>query len=118
MLTVPRLRGAAQLRLFVQELTFDRACKILKVHPTTLRRWLRDDPEPPQAALLALYWLTHYGWSDAQSQAHWSHQFMVRKVERLEQVLAFNPPAHWQASNESEFRAPGLQWSMDWPDLA
>lgn len=118
MLTVPRLRGADQLRLFVHELTFERSCRVLKVHPTTLRRWLRDSPEPPQAALQALYWLTHYGWSHAQSQCHWSHQFLVQKVDRLERQLAFTVPDAWAAANEDAFMAPGLQWSMEWPGQA
>jgi hypothetical protein len=34
MLTVPRIGGAAQLRLFVHKMGFERACK------ATMRRWL------------------------------------------------------------------------------
>ena len=114
---MPRLRGASQLRLFVHELTFNRTCKILAVHPTTLRRWLRDDPEPPQAALQALYWLTSYGFSDAESQVHWSHQFLVHKVRQLERRLSFQMKAAWHdAANEPHLAAPGHV--ITWPDLA
>lgn len=118
MLIPPRLRGAEQLRLFVHELTFDRTCQVLKVHPTTLRRWLRDDPEPPQAALQALYWLTSYGFSDAAAQVHWSHQYLAARVRQLEQLLAFRAGDDWRAANEDAWAAPGLQLTWEWPGRA
>lgn len=33
MLKPPKVGGAAQLRLFVDELGFDRSCQILEIHP-------------------------------------------------------------------------------------
>lgn len=84
MLKPPRVGGADQLRLFVDELGFDQACKILDVHPSTMRGWLRGARQCPKAALMALYWLTSYGYSDACSEAHWTHQFMLYKVRELE----------------------------------
>lgn len=108
MLTVPRIGGAAQLRLFVEELGFAQACKAVAVHPTTMRRWLRGDPEPPQAPLQALYWLTSWGFSDACSQAHWSHQVLVGRLRALQAREAFRAPGHWAAANEADYHAPGL----------
>jgi hypothetical protein len=109
MLTVPRLGGAAQLRLFVEELGFERACKVVDVHPATMRRWLREESPPPLAALQALYWLTHWGFHDAFSQAHWSHQALVHKVAQLQAALDWRAPARWgDAANEADYHAPGL----------
>ena len=102
MLKVPRIGGAAQLRLFVDELGFARSCKILQIHENTLRRWLREEIPVPQAAIQALYWLTSWGFSDACSEAHWSHQFLLGKVRALERE--WRAPAHWQAANDPEYR--------------
>lgn len=108
MLKPPRIGGAAQLRLFIHEIGFEHACKVVDVHPATMRRWLRDAVPVPQAALQALYWLTSWGFSDACSEAHWSHQFLVGKVRELEQALTWRAPARWQAANEPAYHAPGL----------
>lgn len=88
MLKPPKVGGAEQLRLFVHQLGFDRCVKILDIHPSTLRGWLRGARPAPQAALQALYWLTDWGYSVACSEAHWSHQFMIYKVRELEARLA------------------------------
>lgn len=106
MLKVPRIGGAAQLRLFVDELGFARSCKILQVHENTMRRWLREETPVPQAAIQALYWLTSWGFSDACTEAHWTHQFMLGKVRALEAALNWRAPEHWQAANDPEFRVP------------
>lgn len=88
MLKPPKVGGADQLRLFVDELGFDWSCKTLDVHPSTMRGWLRDARPAPQAAMQSLYWLTSYGFSDACTEAHWSHQYLVFKVKELEERLA------------------------------
>jgi hypothetical protein len=110
MLKEPRIGGAAQLRLFVHEIGFDRACQVVEVHAATMRRWLRGAvPVPvPPAAMQALYWLTHWGFSDAAAEVHWSHQYLVVKVRELQAALAWSAPASWQAANEPSYRAPGL----------
>lgn len=108
MLKVPRIGGAAQLRLFVDELGFERACSAIACHPTTMRRWLGERTPVPQAALQSLYWLTHWGFSDAAAEVHWSHQFLVGKVRELETALSWHAPAAWSAANERAYRAPGL----------
>lgn len=108
MLKVPRIGGAAQLRLFVGEIGFAQACKVLEVHENTLRRWLREETPAPAAAMQALYWLTSWGFADACSEAHWTHQFLLGKVRQLEAALAWSAPPTWQAANEPEFRTLGL----------
>lgn len=108
MLKVPNIGGAAQLRLFVEELGFDRACQAVKVHPTTMRRWLREESEPPQAAVQALYWLTSWGFTDAAAEVHWSHQHLVFRVRELEAAMHWRAPDRWAPANEEAFNAPGL----------
>ncbi len=108
MLKEPRLGGAAQLRLFVDELGFDRACLAIDVHPSTMRRWLRDAAPVPKAAIAALYWLTSWGFSDAAAEVHWSHQYLMCKVRELETQLSWFAPAEWSAVNEPDYHAPGL----------
>ncbi len=88
MLKPPKLAGAGQLRLLVDDLGFDWSCKVIDVHPSSMRRWLREAQPTPQAALQALYWLTSWGYSDACAEAHWSHQYLVFKVRELEERLA------------------------------
>jgi|GEM_PF-6251615 hypothetical protein len=108
MLKEPRIGGAAQLRLFVHELGFERACKAIDVAPTTMRRWLREATPVPMAALAALYWLTSYGFSEACAEVHWSHQFLLSKVRTLEARLYWQAPSDWEAVNEPDYHAPGL----------
>ncbi len=108
MLKPPRVGGEAQLRLFVDDLGFAWACKAINVHETTMRRWLRGTVPVPQAALQALYWLTSWGFSEACTEAHWSHQYLVGKVHRLEAARDWRAPGHWQAENEPAYHAPGL----------
>jgi hypothetical protein len=107
-LKLPKIKGAAHLRLFVDELGFDQACKAIEVHPATMRRWLRDATPVPQAALQALYWLTTWGFHDAAAEVHWSHQILMGKVRELEARLAWRAPDRWDAANEPRLHAPGL----------
>ena len=108
MLKVPRIGGADHLRLFVDEIGFERACRVLQVHENTMRRWLRGATPVPQASLQALYWLTSWGYSDACTEAHWTHQFLLGKVRELEAALNWRAPSTWLAANEAEFRTLGL----------
>ncbi|MES2483785.1 MAG: hypothetical protein V4609_17510 [Pseudomonadota bacterium] len=101
MLKPPKLAGAGQLRLFVDELGFEWACKCVDVHPSTMRRYLREATPVPQAVLQALYWLTRYGFTDAAAEVHWSHQYLVCKVRELEAALAWRAPDRWQAANDA-----------------
>lgn len=87
MLKPPRVGGADHLRLFVEELGFTWACQVIDVHPATMRAWLRGSRPVPAASMQALYWLTSYGFSEACSEAHWSHQWLCYKVRELENRL-------------------------------
>lgn len=108
MLKAPRIGGAAQLRLFVDELGFAHACAVVQCHPATMRRWLREETAVPAAPLQALYWLTHWGFSDAAAEVHWSHQVLVCRVRELEQALAWRAPIGDRAANQRDYRAGGL----------
>lgn len=44
MLKPPKLAGAGQLRLLVDDLGFDWSCTVIDVHPSSMRRWLRAGP--------------------------------------------------------------------------
>lgn len=112
MLKNPKVRGLAQLRLFVEEMGFRQACRAIAVHESTMRRWLRGQVEPPISAVQALYWLSSYGFSDAAAEVHWSHQFLLSRVRQLEAQVAFRPADSWQACNEDAYQAPGLQLSL------
>ncbi len=101
MLKPPRVGGADQLRLFVEDLGFDWACQCIDVHPATMRRWLRGAVPVPQAPLQALYWLSTWGFSDACSEAHWSHQVLVARVRELEAALAWRAVTPAQAANDA-----------------
>ncbi len=84
MLKPPRLNGIEHLRLFVSFLTIERACKIVDVHPATMRRWLRGSAPIPTAALQALYWLTPWGFSDAFSESHQTHRYLTWRLRQME----------------------------------
>lgn len=107
----PRIGGAAYLRDFIHDIGFERACKIIDVHPSTMRRWLREDPPPPQTALQALYWLTGWGFQDAFSDCHWAHQANTLRVRQLQAQLdatKFTPSTLAAANDEIYNTRPHL----------
>lgn len=101
MLKRPKIAGAAQLKLFVDEIGFAESCATLDIHPATLRKWLRGGAPVPQAALQALYWLTSWGFSDAAAEVHWSHQFMLAKLREYERALGLRPAPDLASANEA-----------------
>lgn len=105
MLKPPKLGGADQLGHLVNDLGFERSCEIVDCHPATLRKWLRGAAPVPAAAMQALYWLTSFGYSDACSEAHWSHQWAMGRIRELEALLGVNPRLG-QASNDAQPLAP------------
>ncbi|MBN9407635.1 MAG: hypothetical protein J0H69_00670 [Burkholderiales bacterium] len=110
----PKVGGPAELRLFVDDVGgLTRACKLIDVSEATMRRWLREDGRPPLAALQALYWLTKWGFSDACSEAHWSHQYLLGKIRQLEACLAFEAPVR-RAANEPMFHQPPGRVRTGW----
>lgn len=107
MLKAPKLGGAGQLRVFIDELGFAPACAAVDVHPATMRKWLREAAPVPQAALQALYWLTSYGFSAAAAEVHWANQILSARVRELERRLGeFDAiQAHRSAANDQQARA-------------
>lgn len=62
MITAPReVFYPDVFRLFVEELGRKRVCKMLDIHPQTLRRWLNGRGPIPRMAMMAMYWETQYG---------------------------------------------------------
>lgn len=57
---------------------------LLDVHPRTVQRWLADDAAP-RAVLLALFWMTRWGRSQLDAQAHNDAQHAAR-LARLAQL--------------------------------
>lgn len=106
MLKAPRVAGAAQLRLFVDQIGFAASCEAVDVHPATMRKWLRDAAPVPRAALSALYWLTTWGFTDAAAEVHWSHQALLSKVRELERQLGQLDIAHTARVASNDAAAP------------
>lgn len=48
-------------RLMVHEMTMERTTKLLGVHETTVRRWLREAVPVPRVVFLALFWESRWG---------------------------------------------------------
>lgn len=95
MLSRPRISGSAQLRELVDGYGgVDRVCKDFRVAKSLLARYLSGSLEPPYTFMLAIYWQGPYGFSQAFSESHWTHQynFSKRRVaeercQKLEQSL-------------------------------
>lgn len=95
MLTAPRnIGGIEDFRIMVDQLTEVKALRILGVHRTTLRRWLGGYAKVPRHAVLALYWETHWGRaqidSDRQYVIHLLNQqitFLRKENNRLVAAL-------------------------------
>ena len=68
------------------------------------RRWLRGDVPVPQAALQALYWLTHWGLEDAECSLDWRFKLMRVRVECLEEALGYRPKVNIDAANDPVFQ--------------
>lgn len=57
MITAPKeIFSTEFFGLMVHEMTMERTTKLLGVHETTVRRWLRGAVPAPRAVFLALFW--------------------------------------------------------------
>ena len=91
----PKLGGARDCRNLVEDYGgIDQVCKAFKVTPDLVNRYLSGQIEPPYTFLLALYWQSRYGFDQAFSESHWSHQYNCfrlaesqERVKSLEKVL-------------------------------
>lgn len=80
----PALGGVDQLRLFLADIPWIDAPKVLGVHENTLRRWLRGESRIPRAVLEALYWRSTYGFQHAYTASHWTHRWAWERLKALE----------------------------------
>lgn len=91
----PKLGGARDCKNLVADFGgIDQVCKCFRVEPALLNRYITGQIEPPYTFLLALYWQSRYGFEQAFSEAHWTHNYnsfklaeSQEKVKQLELVL-------------------------------
>lgn len=88
MITAPKDAFSSEFfALMVHELTAARTIKLLDVHPTTLRRWLRGSVPIPKAACLALFWESRWGRSVIDSDHLYEVQLMRQRIRILEEQV-------------------------------
>lgn len=86
MISAPKsIAGLEVFSMFVDELGQETACKMLEVHRTTMRRWLRGAVPVPRMAVLALYWETKYGRSLIETDQVNEIRILYRQVKILEE---------------------------------
>lgn len=91
----PTLGGQDHCRNLVADFGgIDLVCKKFKVGQDLLNRYLSGQLEPPYTFMLALYWQSRYGFDQAFSESHWTHNYNCfklaeakEKVNHLERVL-------------------------------
>jgi hypothetical protein len=94
-LTFPVLAGSQQFRHLVSALGgVAYVSSKFKMTPELVHSYLTGAIDPPYTVLLALYWHSHYGFSQAFSEAHWTHNYnsfkrreAEEKVVHLERVV-------------------------------
>lgn len=80
MLSLPRISGSTQLEHLVHAYGgAEKTAKDLRIHKGLLSRYLNGSQEPPYTLLLAIYFAGPYGFSQAFSESHWTHQYNYRK---------------------------------------
>lgn len=91
----PKLGGSRDCKNLVDDFGgIDLVCKLFKVSPELVNRYLAGQIEPPYTFMLALYWQSRYGFDQAFSESHWSHNYnsfklaeSQERVKQLERVL-------------------------------
>jgi DNA-binding transcriptional regulator YdaS (Cro superfamily) len=73
--------------LMVHETTMERTSKLLGVHPTTLRRWVRGVSPVPKIAAMALFWETRWGRSVIDCDHLAELNLMRQRVRILERQV-------------------------------
>lgn len=94
-LSMPKLGGSEQCRTLVSAYGgIHRVAEDFQIDPNLLNRYLTGQIEPPYSFLVALYWHTDYGFKQAFSEAHWTHQYNTfryhqadEKCKALERVV-------------------------------
>jgi hypothetical protein len=108
MLSAPKdIYGAGAFEHFLAELGMDRVCKILGVHPNTVRGWKRGAHRIPKMAVLALYWETQYGRSLIECEMvneirllYQRNQILQRQLTRANDMVTGLRRLHAGTANE------------------
>lgn len=84
----PKLGGDRDCKHLVSDYGgIDRVSKDFKVSVDLVNSYITGQLEPPYTFLLALYWQSTYGFSQAFAESHWSHQYnCFRLAESQEKV--------------------------------
>jgi len=89
LMSMPVLAGAAQLRELVHVYGgFARTSRDFRIAESTLAGYLSGKHEPPYTLLLALYWQGPYGFEQAFSESHYTHQENWSKRRAAEERVA------------------------------
>lgn len=94
-LTFPVLAGAQQFRHLVSALGgVSFVSKKFKMNDELVNSYMTGEIDPPYTVLLALYWHSYHGFSQAFSEAHWTHDYnsfrrrqAEEKIVHLERVI-------------------------------
>lgn len=89
-LAFPKLQGSQQFRHLVSDLGgIHYVSKQFRMSEALVRSYLIGEIDPPYTVLLALYWHSHYGFSQAFSDAHWAHDYNSFLRHRAEEKVLY-----------------------------
>jgi hypothetical protein len=89
MIAMPKsIGGYNDFKIMVDQLSEERACSILDIHRTTLRRLLKPDAKVPRAYVVALYWETKWGRGQIDSDHLFELQLLHNKINWLKKENA------------------------------
>lgn len=75
----PTLAGVDQFRELVHVFGgAELVCKQLRIAPELLAAYMSGELEPPYSLMLAVYWHSPFGFSQAFSESHWTHAHNFR----------------------------------------
>lgn len=111
MITVPKdIFSAEFFALMVHETTMERTSKLLGVHQTTLRRWLRGATPVPRVVSMALFWETRWGRSvidcDHQTEIDLLRQrigILERQMVKAKDIITGLRAMQYGSANEPLF---------------
>lgn len=87
-LSFPVLAGSQTFRTLVSSLGgVSYVSKQFKMSEDLVSSYLTGEIDPPYTVLLALYWHSYYGFSQAFSEAHWTHDYNSFKRRQAEEKV-------------------------------
>ena len=89
-LRMPVLSGSNQFRELVAAYGgVDAVAREFKMTVRLVESYITGQSDPPYTVLLALYWHTHFGFSQAFADSHWTHQYNCFKRREAEEKVAY-----------------------------